>query len=544
MTKKLPILLLLAAMCLLVVSNSLFAKSKYDQNTQQIIAQRTSKIAQYALPRTDRKPVKAEFMSLRDELARQQAIQRGAGRTLSSLGTASPSASPGINVRASYNDWQYSTSTVRVDYLDSSLGTSPIIHFAYEDRSSGSDVAPSGYGYNMYDPSAGSWPKGLDIGRRVQATDFRGARNNLAVYPNGKVVLAGYEGSGTGNLENHLYSNPTANSCNWFSGSAIPDSIYKQGFMDTTIVNDWLAVPKVRMQVIGTDTVTHVLAVEAAGFYVPASGVDSLFVSPLLYFRRVGTDPMGITTSWSNPVVIDSVGYFGALAVSPVSSKVAVAYFLYTATGLAHGNFSDKDVFYRESLDGGLTWGSKVNITNYDRTQKSYAPWVEQYAMYDTQDNLHILWNANPYPPNVYDSASFFFNDFSCSLFHWSNSTGAVSRVANRDYGLEWNTQVCGMGGANALYLAFFAMSECNGKLYVTYSGWNDVFGDGTIDDCASSFGTAPSRVYQANGEIYMQVSSTIDGLLWDAPENITNSPTPGCDSLLGGGICDNDTKL
>ena len=61
------------------------------------------------------------------------------------------------------------------------------------------------------------------------------------------------------------------------------------------------------------------------------------------------------------------------------------------------------------------------------------------------------------------------------------------------------------------------------------------------------SMSQSSQHLHAANGEIYMSVSTGLDGLLWDAARNLTNTYTPGCDSAValgGNGICMNDTRI
>ncbi|UCC44138.1 MAG: hypothetical protein JSU65_13660, partial [Candidatus Zixiibacteriota bacterium] len=527
MRTSLPVKIPVIILCIAFLAMSVSAANKWDtRQADRIAEQRSENITIYSLPASDR-----ERMSrVSDKDLGEPAIVSSRGSQAASLGVADVS-SPGLNIRTTQADWQYSVKGRYIDYSP----TVPSIQFAYVDLQTAT-AADRGFGYNVYDPVAGQWPRGLGVGCRIQPTDTEGRWLTSVVLPDGRIVLAG-EDAASDPIDHHLYSNISLHGCFWGGGSIVPHDQYKVGFSDTTNPMRHIVVD---MQVVGSDTVIHVVGHEN-GFYADEihGGPDALVA--IQYFRKTGGSMTA--ASWTGPTTIDSGSYRGVIDASRVSQKVCVTYVHPTQWAIDYENASDHDIYYRESVDAGLSWGPVTNLTNYDRTVPSYSPWIEVQPFYDSQGDLHILWNANPYPADVYDSASFFWNDFTCSLFHWSSKTQAFSRVANRDYGLAWNTQVCGFGGANTMYLAFFNIAECNGRLYVTYSGWNDVFGTGIIDDCASSFGDAPSRVYQANGEIYMHISSSLDGLLWDAPRNLTNTYTPECDSAAGGGECMNDTK-
>ncbi|UCC44603.1 MAG: hypothetical protein JSU65_01350, partial [Candidatus Zixiibacteriota bacterium] len=527
MRKRLPLLIPVIVLCLGFLAVSASAVSKWEKRQADRIAEaRADNITIYSLPAQDRKPVH----DFTDKDMDESAVASTRGSRTVSLGVAS-AASPGLTIRTTQEDWQYS---VKGRYIDWAPAV-PSIQFAYVDLLTAT-AADRGFGYNVYDPVAGQWPRGLGVGCRIQPTDTEGRWLTSVVLPDGRIVLAG-EDAASDPIDHHIYANISLHGCFWGGGSIIPHDQYKTTFVDTT---RQMRHAVVDMQVVGTDTVIHVVAHEN-GFDADAHGSQATVVT-INYFRKIGGSMTSAT--WTGPTAIDSGFYRGTIAASRVSDKVCIAYTHPSAWAVVNSPPNrDNDVYYCESSDAGLTWAPVTNLTNYDRTVFSRNPWVEVQPFYDSQGDLHILFEGNPIPAGVYDSATFFWGDFTTSLIHWSSKTQAFSRVANRDYGLVYNTQVCGMGGANTHYLAFYDIAECNGRLYVTYAGWQDLYGTGTIDDCASSFGDAPSRIYQANGELYMHVSSSLDGLLWDAPRNLTNTYTPGCDSAAGGGECMNDTK-
>jgi len=207
----------------------------------------------------------------------------------------------------------------------------------------------------------------------------------------------------------------------------------------------------------------------------------------------------------------------------------------------------DRNMVYRESINGGVSFGPEVNITNYNRNSVSYGLRVDFHGMYSSDDNLHIVWHGEPWPAGVFDSTGFLFYDFSKSIFHWSDATGNISRIKNADWGLAFNSLVCGFNGS---YARDATIGECDGNLYVVFSQTHDIKNladandtiNNIYNDCATSGGNA-GRLGQANREVYLSVSSDLSGLLWDAPRNISNTYTPGCDSALGGGVCYSEMK-
>ncbi len=504
-------------------------------------------------------------------------VRSNIGRTWSPTGAAAPGAA----IFPTNEDWAYSQKDRQVDW---SVGTDGVVrvHFVGNNKTTTTQSTDgSGYWYNYYDATNGTWPNGVGAGAGsvVQATDGTetGLWPNSAINPNnGQIVLYGSDdlppfgaGVGPSNFEAKMYFQTSDGGTFWGFGQSIPPS---QRFLgDTDSLSVLYQHPQIDINVVGADTVMHVLAHTNFLDVFPAlTGADG----PILhYYRRVLTpgvvgpaacsdwgDALGDTTCWSGPTVIDTAGYRGTLAASPFSSKVGIAWLKYTATAFANDQASDQDVFFIESADGGVTFGAPQNVTNYDRVNGSgltnAGPFIETHSIYSSDDEFHVLWNANPWPAGVYDSASFFFGDFSSSIYHWGTAQGVVSRVKNADWGLQFNIPICGFGGTNSLYVSFFSISECDGNLYTIWSQVQDVVNTADvndpaniIDDCASGLPPGSNTsgvndaVFLANEELWISVSSTLDGVLWDPARNISNTYTPACDSAGFGGVCMAETK-
>jgi len=540
MTKRVPYFYIVAALVLSIVAASLSARTSYD-NRDRVASKQSNTITQYSFPTEGRQPVAAVRATEEEE----NNLASGGITVRQSLGTpgvASSPASPGLTIKTTYEDWHYSQKGRKIDFR----GT-PDIHFVYSSMTTNTPATDI-YGYNVYDPAAGVWPQGFGTGCVVQATDGseRGLWPNMAVGPQGFVVMYGSDNAGQP-LDNRIYYQTAQHDCFWGAGNKIPPSKYKTNF-SLTPTGQVANHPQIEVQIVGSDTVTHALVHSNA--FVNFPGNNGLTEVVIQYFRKVSW-ANGDTNSWVGPITIDSAGYRAFLTSSKTGTKVAVIYPEYTALAFANAQGGDQNIVYRESIDGGLNFGPVTNITNYNRAVASYAPWIETHGLYDTNGDLHIIWNANPWPADVYNVAGFFFGDFSGSLFHWSQASGGViSRIKNADWGLPFNTQVCGFGGSNMLYIGQFSISECDGNMYVIWSQVHDIKNtdvadtvNNIFDDCASSNGAQGSRVFKANAEIFLSVSSTLSGLLWDAPRNLTKSYTPGCDSATGGGVCQHDLK-
>ncbi len=535
---KTRLLVLIAFVCVALAAPGAFARSWFDTKPQSDQAQR---VRQYGLQyeKAMKAPDDAENASTagRLEMPRQ------------SLGYVSPTVgSPGIIVDNSWNDWQYTYAQHHVEWRGK-----PAIQFSYVDRQAG-DLGTDKFGYNVYNPTAGDWPRGQGAGCELQLGTDVGLYPNLDVRSNGRVVMAGHQttfGAGTLNDNVTFYQPSTAFSCS-FGMSVIDSSQYKTGMLNYNPSTARLYQIMIELQENGSDTITHLVG-QQGGQSVPltSQGCPTCSVVTLQYFRKL---TFSSAASWVGPTTLDTVDRMAGLCASRMSPNVAVVYLKYTAIGISHDNASDLAVYYRESTDKGATWNPKVNITPYNRvTGPSYTPWVEAKGLYDTNGKLHIVFagipvGKDPYatlPGSTLWGGNWGYLQTGSSVLHWSNTTNAISRI----YNAEWDTAfvgpggtLCGWGGYNMLSTGMYCISECNGHLYVVWEMTNNPDANPPLlTDCAS--GGVFSRGFYGNGELYMSVSSDLDGLLWDKWRDLTNTPTPKCDSATGNGVCLSDVK-
>jgi len=479
------------------------------------------------------------------------------------LGSAAAPAnvsSPGLNIYQTYMDDQYRAPGKRmVDFR----GARPDLHFVYSRTEVASEDAR--FGYNIYSPVGGTWPKGFQSGCVLQATGESGQHAVMDVNGRSRVIIGGADNVG-GPIENHFYYQPltgAAGNCSFGAGTSIDQAQYDDFFVSPITANN-LAEPAIEIQEWAGDSITHVLAKEE--FVTSADDGTATEAAPefgyytLNYFRKIGTGSGG---TWTGPVCIDTVNnisnangaHNGSIAASRVSPKVAVAYVHWKVPSpFTNGTNRryDNDVMYRVSDSVGLVWGPKTNLTNYSRTLASFTSFLAVTALYDHQGFLHIVWDAGATVPNVYTNSDYFWGDFSTNIFHWSNRTNEIAKAHNAQWGIDLNSQVCGFGSPGTGYAGFYTMSECENRIYIVFSQYLNYFGDdvtpttpqnydGETGDCAS--GGFDDRTHAANGELYMVVSKDLDGVLWDAARNITKSYTPKCDSAGFGGVCMNDTR-
>jgi len=428
-------------------------------------------------------------------------------------------------------------------------------------------------GYNVYDAVAGDWPRLQDVGCALQSADSigSGVGGNMVVRPDGRATLIAASrffapkfSDGTYYQENMLYFQGTQYNCSYDPRSLLNvtfiDSLkYKPLWSARTLAGNHSRYPVLATQVDGGgNVVTHVLLAEDEAFTILgnpnyASNVD---YRTFAYFRKLGNGSAG---TWSSGQIIDTIERnFADLVADPWSGRVCVAYSNPSLYGRLLNNGWDKDCYYRESLDYGVTWQPKVNITNYLNAIAGvphYSMYYEAKALYTSDGNLHILFQQTPGSANPYFDG-YNWSDFNQDIAHWDRNSNAYVRVANGTYMNDdyltgsINTIHCGFGGDPATYTQFFNISECDGKLYAI---WNQIHswaneGDYTLspellEDCSYT----GERLNMANWEIMMSVAQLGTPTLWDPSRHISNTRTPNCglpgDPDATGGVCGNEYK-
>lgn len=216
--------------------------------------------------------------------------------------------------------------------------------------------------------------------------------------------------------------------------------------------------------------------------------------------------------TWTPAAVIDTVMTVSPnITSSPVSDKVAIVY--------THPYISDdqwhNDVYYIQSLNG-TTWdfvNGKVNITGYATDDDSLWAYTDCDAVYDYDDNLHIIWNAQ------YLTDTLIY--YNAQLFHYNSGTGSINTIAQFDSSWYPDTW-CKFGVWNfSIAKMSIGVDPSNNALFATYTSWN-------VGDCAMST--------YANGDVFLHYS-TDDGSTWTLKGNVTDSHTDSCLA----GDCDSD---
>lgn len=216
--------------------------------------------------------------------------------------------------------------------------------------------------------------------------------------------------------------------------------------------------------------------------------------------------------SWSTPLVIDTVlDIATVVTASPVSDKVAIVY----AHPLDTSQYRN-DIYYLQSTNG-TTWdvrNGRINITDYGIGGDSLYAYTDLAAVYDYNDNLHIIWNAQfVVGTSVY---------YSTRLNHFDIASGTINEICRFDSTWADSSAGCDFGGWNfTIAKMSISVDPTNNALFTTYTSWN-------TGDCSEGGFT--------NGDIFLNYS-TDGGATWTLRGNLTNSQTPDCEP----GECDSD---
>ncbi|MFZ5980716.1 MAG: hypothetical protein ACOYVF_08800 [Candidatus Zixiibacteriota bacterium] len=489
MAKKLISLLILTLFVITIVAISVDAKTRFENPREQYSFMYEKKAV---MVRGDETPVtnKTDYGQ--------------------SLGTAGDGDTPGELIAHTWYEWQANSSYGRgIDWR----GTHPQIHMSY------TQIFASGgrrySSYNVYDPVSGTWPKAADIGCPVAppagAAEGRSGYTNTDARPQGGAVVACHfrlTDVETDPFATYVFYDATAPAvwCGFGSGSEAPSSLEPDAGMEQDPEYIW---PKLEYHVNGNDTVIYAFSCES---------VDNANLETLVMFRNVGSSLQG---TWEAHVIDTVFFVVQDVTASRISSNVAACWM----EEAEEGNEGNNDIWYLVSTDMGATWNhaNKVNVTNYQEEEVGYRAWLELSCLYDSNDHLHIIWNAN-----LYNGDGLAATGRPCRLFHWASHTDIISTVHNA----EWDPlDNCGVGGSNVLNVAKFTVSECNGRIYVLWTQFGDPE-NGDSTDCADPefVGSAQG----ANADLYISISTGLDGTLWDAARNITNTKSPDCDSSAG----------
>ncbi len=453
----------------------------------------------------------------------------------------SSSISPGVIVGYTWYDWQHNGSMGRMIETGPHSGETgyAIVHMGWmylPDKQSLDSYRS--YAYAAYRSEDHAMIAPVII--MPEEENNYGGYVNVDVTPDNRAIVGGHARDNTLTVPEFYYDGGPAYGT-FPNVDRIPDS--------TLLYNEVVSAshmwPKFFFQ-FGSDTVFHVIA---ADFH---EAPLMWHMNHLKYFRKVGFE--GAATSvWDYPpYIIDTVQPLAHDVIGTrTGDRVAIAWTASlpydepgcdTCSGISFYDGSnlasiDNDVYYQLSNDQGATWEPRVNLTKATPFEAAWKAGFDLSLLFDSYDNLHIIWPACPWPEDFCPESGGFcwaeeWYPENARLFHWSESLPYIRTIADQSY--EWQATLldsCLPGGL-ALRIAKPSISECEDKLYALWTQFNDPR-NGIIDDCAEwGYDDVPS-VGATNGELFFSVSDDF-GMTWDLPVNLTNSYTPHCDPKFG----------
>lgn len=341
---------------------------------------------------------------------------------------------------------------------------------------------------------------------------------------------------------------------------------YKQDVPDELLVGSTTGEfiwPDACTQITTTgDTVVHIVTRESD---------DNAEFSPIRYFRRVGpVDPVQGTWTGFTIDTIATISYIvePAPTSAPNPNKVAIVWAAHWPATPGGPNSTtpgalsllveqnQNDVYCMISDDAGVSWGATHNISQTDSTVGGFVILGDMSGVIDTDGRLHVVWAARPTGPLSPGATGASALDwewprfpFSSRVLHWSdqylgdaNEKDFITVV--KDGTWDWITEddptddtICWGGAWHSMALNNPSISQCDDKLYVVFSQFQDL-DNGVWDNCHERNFTTGEYDGSANGLLFFSVATMSNGgLNWDPSRPLTGL-TQRCDTLGGSNQC------
>jgi len=480
-------------------------------------------------------------------------------RGQTSLGETTTSSSPGEMLGTTYYDLQHINTTGRMVGIGQNISgadTNVYVHFTWMNG-----PTPISAGRTASYVHAGVGSGAISgISQLTQAPSV-GGFFNLVVTSNNQAIISGHF-TADGNFSKYaptVWYDSAALAANFKYVSPVPENIwmYANPWVGEEAVTIW---PHLGFQNMPDGShVTHLTGVTQSS----GSGPYILY-----YYRKHGITsdlskgelsscPMLDVTGWDCPWVYDTAWATVALVTaSKQSGKVALTWTAnlpdYSLTpgcdtcsvnenlGALRNQY-ENDVYFQTSDNYGVTWNPMKNVTHNNAATANWMPYNDIDAMWDDDDDLHIAWVASDW--KRYRENGFIYYD--ARIYHWTemfgNSPIFVNAASSRVVAIRnYDPIMCNAGAFN-LNLAKPQLAECNNKLYCLFVDlWDGHNDDPNNPDC-SHRGYTGDYTGSVNGELMVSISDD-NGIAFDLAHNLTNTPTPDCDSVGGvAGPCASD---
>jgi len=528
MTKRILSLMILSLLLFALTAMTAFAARTAEETRTRGVDPLLTRIQQYGIP-DENNLVPGE----------------GMGMPKAALGSAAPSASPGVVLGNTWYDYQRNGSMRRmVTHRLVSTGTPPQpgyespfadrVHFVWM-RMTDSALAGVGGGrychYKCWNAATGQFDCEADA--PISGDDYSGYCVVNATHDD-RGVPGGHNAT-PGIMPNMSESwwDDVPGVCQFFNTCRVPADMGDDcQYEPDGTGHIW---PAMCLQENATDTFLHVFAQES---------VEEIAApQPIAYYRQYG---LGL---WDQFYCVDTVHDLAQDCDCTAEGKVVLAWNANVPepgdcdTCSSHDYWSyvqrNNDVYVQVSNNSGVDWNPRINVTKYVEGEEGFRAYTDLSVLIDSKDSVHVVWNGLYWPADA--EAGGTVTDFRCRIFHWSGVDGEKDpNDINMVHDADWVMDSCAPG-AWTLNASKMTISECDDKMYVLFVQFNDSNAvTPVVDDCAVASSPGGWRG-RPNGELYVCVSDNW-GDTWDKARNLTNTYTPGCTLVAPGlGNCESE---
>ena len=477
-------------------------------------------------------------------------------RPQASLGVSVPSTSPGQILGDTYYDYQANNFQGRMvrsgRHFDNGINDSvTLVHFVWMNTPVPPlDAGHRGPSYAYFEAAASAYQPELEITFDPQRSGYF----NLEVSNANQAIICGHYNA-FGNVDEFApqvwYDNAAGDQgFGYIAPVPLVLTEWENPYTGDAANTIW---PHIAFQERPTgEHITHIFCGTVGGEFV------------LYYYRKEGNTsnlslgelsdcPMLSVSGWDCPYVPDTAqSTVAGVEASKQSGKVALFWTAnlpdYTATpgcdtcsyngsNGASRNAWENDMYYQSSQNYGVTWDPMVNVTLNNNETAAWMPYNDFDALWDTDDKFHIAWTSVNW-------ARFLEEDnpgFGCRVHHWMEDYGTAENGGTARIVMQrLQEPILCNGNFFNLNIGKINLAECNDNFYVTGVDLWDGHDDPLNPDC-SQRGYDNDFTGSVNGEIVVAISDD-GGFTWGSVFNLTNSPTPECDSAGGPvGPCDAD---
>ena len=444
-----------------------------------------------------------------------------------SLGAYSTSGNyPGYIVGYSWRDDQaHFTAHHMVDW-----GGTPRVHFTFMRQICSGDPNPCSryYLYNYWNPTVSPGgvmaygSNGLAIQDEPQVKG--GLYPQLAIDQNGAAVITGETFDATLPGLGSFRRTETYWDVSPYGSFAGEDTLPFEP-IDTTIDQHY---PQIEFQEYGGEYITHIIELGDTG--LPALPGSQFGSRQVIYWRKASASPQTGGT-WTSTLLMEDIwsNSYAMAAAHDGSGKFGLCYFKPWEEGDVMGSY---EIWALLSDDAGLTFDTLNILPKQSSSTDVWLPFADVDAMMDSENGFHVIWIAGQ--NNGINPAR---------IYHWTNRVsgpvagGKTSLVTVYDYAPDGGPEPCGVGQYNDLVIGKPVITECNSRLYTIWKQFGNVYTLDTANCSADSAGLSFQGM--GNGSLYMSVSLSIDGSLWDAERLLTPGTTEGC-TMDAGNECSN----